>query len=96
MADSLLVVYKLPNNLNISRLGITVSGKVGNAVVRNRQKRRLKEIFRLNYNAIKTGYDIIVIVRVKAGESDYGALCGSVMRLLKKQSLMIKEGGQAK
>jgi len=65
-ADSLFVAYALVNDLSHSRIGITVSKKVGGAVVRNRVKRWVKECLR--YKAIAPGYDYVVIARKSAGE----------------------------
>jgi ribonuclease P protein component len=58
-----LVVYAAPNELGWSRLGVTVSRKAGNAVRRNRWKRRLRDIFRRNKPHLPIGYDLVVIVR---------------------------------
>ena len=90
-ANSLLVLYKLENGLNVTRAGISVSGKVGGAVIRNRQKRRLKEILRHRDSAIINGYDIIIIVRVKAADASYRELEESLMSLLKQQKLLNTE-----
>lgn len=57
---SLCAVFFRPNGLPHTRLGITVSARVGNAVLRNRVKRRVREVFRLNRTAIPGGWDIVV------------------------------------
>src|SRR4051794_32785846 len=54
------------NDMSESRLGITVSGKVGNAVVRNRIKRLVREHFRRHRNEIAAGTDVLVIARPSA------------------------------
>ena len=49
------------NGLDFSRLGITVSKKIGNAVKRNKVKRRIREFFRLNKSCFPKGYDIVIV-----------------------------------
>ncbi len=62
-ANKYLVMYVKDNNLGINRLGISVSKKVGNSVVRHRIKRLIKEGYRLQEDRFKYGYDIVVIAR---------------------------------
>ena len=57
------VLYILENKLSYHRLGITVSRKIGTSVVRNRIKRRLREIFRANKQAIAPHCDLVVNVK---------------------------------
>lgn len=57
------MIYAAANGLEWSRVGLTVSRKAGNAVRRNKWKRRLREIFRRNKGALPVGYDLVVIVR---------------------------------
>ncbi|MCH4038982.1 MAG: ribonuclease P protein component [Eubacteriales bacterium] len=93
-ADRRLVMYVLDsaagdeNEVPANRLGISVSKKVGNSVVRHRIKRRLKEIARLNEDGVKKGYDIVIIARNAAALSGYGELEQSYLRLLTKMHLM--------
>ena len=65
-----------------SRVGITVSRRVGGAVVRNRIKRRLREIMRLDYASLPAGHDYVLIVRPFAARADYQALQMAVSELL--------------
>ena len=60
------VVISQKNDMSESRLGITVSGKVGNAVVRNRIKRLVREHFRRHRDEIAAGTDVLVIARPSA------------------------------
>lgn len=84
---SLCTVFLRSNGLTHSRLGITVSARVGNAVVRNRIKRRLREIFRQNRPAIPGGWDIVVNPRAQAAESEFAKLAREFLRLVPKESV---------
>lgn len=66
-----LVVYARPNRYGHNRLGVTVSTKLGHAVVRNRVRRRIREIFRLNQDKLAQGYDVIVVARTRAVGAEY-------------------------
>ncbi len=81
-ADRLLVLKALPNQLEISRFGISVSKRVGSAVVRNRVKRVLREILRLE--AYSPGWDFVFIARNPAAESKYRDLKESALKLLSR------------
>ena len=65
-SDNLLVVYGLENGLPHARLGLSVSRKVGNAVVRNRWKRLLREAFRLQRSQLPAGLDLVIVPRAAA------------------------------
>lgn len=84
-ANRCLVVYCRRNGLAVSRLGFTVSTKLGHAVVRNRIRRRLREIYRLH--EAKAGYDIVVVVRSAAIEADHATLTRSLVSLLRRLEL---------
>lgn len=57
------VLFILPNKLGHSRLGVTLSRKVGNAVVRNQARRRMRDIFRKRRDLLAAGYDVVVHTR---------------------------------
>ena len=79
------MVKSLPNGLACSRQGIVVSKKLGPAVVRNRVKRRLREILR--QMMIKPGRDIVIIARPAAALAGFGDLQHAVAGLLEKSGL---------
>ena len=80
-ANRHLVMYVRENRLGRNRIGISVSKKVGNSVVRHHMTRILREIFRLNNDKIQTGLNIVVVVRRAAAESDYRHLEGAYLHL---------------
>ena len=93
-----LVVYVRPNRRGRNRLGVTVSTKLGHAVVRNRVRRRLREIFRLNQGGLAQGYDMILVARTRAVGAEYRektldapgrveALMGELTRRFTRQEL---------
>ena len=90
-ANRLLVMYVRNTGRSHSRIGISVSKKVGNSVVRHHITRLLREIFRLNEDRIQTGLNIVVVARVAAKDSDYKHLESAYLHLcglhnIKKES----------
>lgn len=93
-ADRNLVIYYINNNVGKSRIGISISKKVGKANVRNRIRRCIKESYRLNIDSkIKRGYDIVFIARVNSSNSDYKAIEKSIKYITKKANVIKKDGG---
>ena len=83
-----LVIYCQRNRRGHSRLGVSVSTNLGCAVVRNRVRRRIREIYRLNKAKMLPGYDLIVVARVRAVETDYQKLDRTYLRLLEQLDLL--------
>ena len=69
-----LVLYCRPNGRGQNRLGVTVSTKLGGAVVRNRARRRLREVYRLAQPEMKQGYDVVLVARSRAVNGPYSRL----------------------
>ncbi|MFV0440960.1 MAG: ribonuclease P protein component [Lachnospirales bacterium] len=90
IANRQLVMYFLPNKKSYNRIGISVSKKVGNSVVRSRITRLIRESYRLNDDNILVGYDIIFIARNSMVGLNYFKTEKSMMHLLKKQNLYSK------
>ena len=79
-----LVVYVRENCLSHHRLGLTVSRKIGKAVVRNRIKRRLRELFRVTKNDIPGSLDVVINVKRSAAWATFGQLAQDLDRSLAK------------
>ena len=83
-----MVVYCRKNKLGHNRLGLTASTKLGHAVVRNRCRRRLREVYRLNLPQMKKGYDIILVARGKTATAPWKELNSTFTKLCKKLDLL--------
>jgi ribonuclease P protein component len=77
-----VVVRVRANGLPVSRFGFAVSKRVGKAVVRNRLRRRLREIVR--QTATAPGYDVVVVARQAAATADYAALREGLVQVLRR------------
>lgn len=80
-ANRYLVMYILENGLNSNRIGISVSKKVGNSVVRHHLTRLVRESYRLHEEMFNSGLDIVVIARVPAGGADYKNIESALLHL---------------
>jgi ribonuclease P protein component len=79
------VFYALKNNLEKNRLGITVSKKVGNSVVRHRVTRLVREAYRLNEDKFACGFDFVILARAGAKELTYQETEQDLLRFAEKK-----------
>jgi ribonuclease P protein component len=88
VANSYLVLYARPNHSDTNRIGITVSKKLGHAVIRNRTRRRIREIYRLNETLFTSGWDIVLVARSRAIEAPFDKLTDGCLALAKKAGIL--------
>ena len=86
-ANRYLVLYYRKNDLEYNRLGISVSKKVGNSVVRHRITRLIRESYRLNEPLFCNGLDIVVIARVSAKGKSYQEIESGLLHLAGKHHI---------
>ena len=90
-ANKYLVMYILRNNMDKNRLGISVSKKVGNSVVRHRIARLLRESFRLNDEKFHSGWDMVVVARMGAKGKNYRDIESALLHLAKLHGIYNNE-----
>lgn len=87
-ANRYLVMYVLENNTDKNRLGISVSKKVGNSVVRHRVTRLVRESYRLHENIFNSGLDIVVVARSSASSVSYADIESALLHLGKLHHIL--------
>jgi len=87
-ANAYLVVYCRRNCGGVNRLGYTVSKKLGHAVVRNRVRRRLREIYRLNAASLSSGWDIVIVARARCVGAEYERMNASFLDACRKLGIL--------
>lgn len=90
-ANRFLVMYIKMNDMGKNRLGISVSKKVGNSVVRHRLTRLIRESYRLQEEHFLCGYDIVAVVRVNAKNSTFADMKSALIHLGKLHKIYISE-----
>ena len=87
-ANSYMVLYARKNHSATNRVGVTVSKKLGCAVVRNRIRRRLREIYRLNEDKFSPGWDVVVVARSRCLRADFSKLTHAYLSLAEKAGIV--------
>lgn len=87
-ANRYLVMYILKNGTNSNRIGISVSKRVGNSIVRHRVKRLVKEAYRLHEDQFRNGVDIVIIVRRSANKISYWDTESALIHLSRLHSIL--------
>ena len=90
-ANRFLVMYVLENETNCNRIGISVSKKVGNSVIRHHITRLIRESYRLQEDMFNSGLDIVVIARVTAKHATYHEIESALLHLGGLQKIINKE-----
>ena len=88
-ANKYLVMYVLENDLGINRIGISVSKKVGNSVVRHRVTRLIRESYRLHENIFNSSLDMVIIARATAKDRSYKEIESAVLHLGKLHGIVL-------
>lgn len=83
-----MVLYCRKNGRAYNRLGITASTKLGHAVVRNKIRRRLREIYRLNEERLSVGYDFVVVARSRCVNAEYSRMDSEFLHLAEKLGVL--------
>ena len=86
------VIYCRKTGRPVNRLGITTSVKLGNAVKRNRARRRIRELYRTHEGGLLLGYYIVIVARTRVIYGRYGELERSFGQLTKKLGLLSAKG----
>jgi len=87
-ANGYLVLYAKRNRTGTNRVGVTVGKKLGHAVVRNRVRRRLREVYRLNEDRFAPGWDIVVVARSRCIKADFQKLTHAYLSLAEKAGIL--------
>ena len=87
-ANGHLVLYARKNRTATNRVGITVSKKLGKANVRNRVRRRLREVYRLNEEKFQSGWDIVIVARTRAIHAPFEKLTESYLNAAAKAGIL--------
>ncbi|NSW92033.1 MAG: ribonuclease P protein component [Firmicutes bacterium] len=90
-AGKYMVLYALPNGLDINRLGVTASKKAGKSVRRNKIKRLIRENYRMQEEMVKRGYDLVFVVRNSGNLPDFYEIKREMDFLFRRLKLVDEE-----
>ena len=90
-ANAYLVLYARRNRTATNRVGVTVGKKLGHAVIRNRVRRRLREVYRLHEDQFLPGWDIVVVARSRCIGADFGKLTQAYLSLAENAGILREE-----
>ena len=90
-ANAYMVLYARRNRGQTNRVGVTVGKKLGKAHIRNRVRRRLREVYRLNETLFQPGWDIVVVARSRAIDAPFDKLTAAYLSLAKKAGILVEQ-----
>ena len=93
-ANGYLVLYARPNRTATNRVGLTTGKKLGKAVVRNRVRRRLREIYRLHEDRFSPGWDIVVVARSRCIKASFQDIVSAYLALAGKAGILTTESSR--
>ena len=91
VSNKFLVLYKFPNKTNGNRLGISVSKKVGNSVVRSRITRLIRESYRGHENKVNIGWDLVIIARNPANGATFHEISQAMENVFQRHKVYKNE-----
>lgn len=86
-ANKYLVIYLCENGLEFNRIGISVSKKVGNSVIRHRITRLIRESYRINRDSINNGFDIVIVARTNILGRTFKEIESALLHLLRLHNI---------
>lgn len=89
-----LVLYVRKNDMGNTRVGYSITKKIGNSVVRNKIRRRMKEVYRLKFDGVKSNYDLIFIPKRNVTDISYRDLESAMLHILKIAGVLKEQSGK--
>lgn len=89
-ADRYLIMYAASNHSEVSRIGISVSKKIGNSIVRHHVSRLIREAYRLNKEQLAGGFDLVIVARPAAKDAGFHDIEKAYLKLLDRHHVLLK------